>query len=83
MQEIYKLNFNVVDNKIHVYCREVNAGFFYKTSVEREKLVEAERAFIDQRVKKIIELKKKVCDGTDKTFVVINQKVGNVIHTVL
>lgn len=34
----------------------------------------AERVFIDNRVKKIIELKKKLCDGTDKSFVVINQK---------
>lgn len=54
---------------------EVNAGFFYKTAEEREKLVNAERAFITERVKKIIELKKKVCDGTNKGFVVINQKV--------
>lgn len=53
---------------------EVNSGFFYKTAEEREKFVVAERDFIDKRVKKIIELKKKVCDGTDKTFVVVNQK---------
>ncbi|XP_026333193.1 T-complex protein 1 subunit zeta [Hyposmocoma kahamanoa] len=53
---------------------EVNSGFFYKSAEERDKLVAAERDFIDQRVKKIIELKRKVCAGTDKTFVVINQK---------
>lgn len=53
---------------------EVNSGFFYKTAEEREKLVAAEREFIDNRVKKIIELKKKLCDGTNKSFVVINQK---------
>lgn len=53
---------------------EVNSGFFYKTAAEREQLVAAERAFTDEKVKKIIELKKKVCDNTDKTFVVINQK---------
>jgi len=53
---------------------EVNSGFFYKSAVERNKLVEAERAFTDQRVHKIIEFKKKMCDGTDKSFVVINQK---------
>lgn len=34
----------------------------------------AERAFTDEKVKKIIELKKKVCDGTQKGFVLINQK---------
>lgn len=53
---------------------EVNSGFFYKTAEDREKFVLAEREFIDQRVKKIVELKKKLCDGTNKTFVVINQK---------
>lgn len=53
---------------------EVNSGFFYKTAEEREKLVLAEREFIDHRVRKVIELKKKLCDGTDKQFVVINQK---------
>ncbi|VEN59966.1 unnamed protein product [Callosobruchus maculatus] len=53
---------------------EVNSGFFYKTAEEREKLVLAEREFIVQRVQKVIALKKSLCDGTDKTFVVINQK---------
>jgi len=53
---------------------EVNSGFFYKSAEEREKLVVAERKFIEDRVTKIIQLKKKVCDGTDKTFVLINQK---------
>lgn len=55
--------------------REVNSGFFYKSAEEREKLVKAERKFIEDRVKKIIELKKKVCGDSDKGFVVINQKV--------
>lgn len=53
---------------------EVNSGFFYKTAEERERLVKAERAFIDARVEKIIALKKKLCDGNDKSFIVINQK---------
>jgi len=54
---------------------EVNSGFFYKTAEEREKLVAAERAFIDERVKKIIELKKKVCTKENgKNFILINQK---------
>lgn len=53
---------------------EVNSGFFYKTAEEREKFVLAEREFIEERVKKVIELKRKVCEGNDKTFVVINQK---------
>lgn len=59
----------------------MNSGFFYKSAEEREKLVRAERAFITERVHKIIELKKKLCNGkaagdnTPKEFVIVNQKV--------
>merc|ERR1740131_422102 len=54
---------------------EVNSGFFYKSAEEREKLVTAERKFIEDRVQKIIELKKSVCTKENgKSFVVINQK---------
>lgn len=56
----------------------MNAGFFYKSAEEREKLVAAERKFIEQRVLKVIELKKKVCGDSDKSFVLINQKVYNI-----
>lgn len=59
-----------------VHFSEVNSGFFYKTAEEREKLVKAERQFIESRVQKVVDLKKKLCDGTDKSFVVINQKVS-------
>lgn len=52
----------------------MNSGFFYKSAEEREKLVKAERKFIEDRIKKIIELKRKVCGDSDKGFVVINQK---------
>lgn len=53
---------------------EVNSGFFYKSAADREKLVAAERKFVDDRVNKVIELKNKVCNGSNKGFVVINQK---------
>lgn len=54
---------------------EVNSGFFYKSAEERDKLVRAEREFIENRVKKVIELKRQVC-GEDKSkgFVLINQQ---------
>ena len=42
--------------------------------MQREKLVEAERSFVDKRVKQIIEFKKHVCEGNNNGFVVINQK---------
>eukprot|EP00124_Ichthyophonus_hoferi_P004217 Ihof_evm1s439 gene=Ihof_evmTU1s439 len=53
---------------------EVNSGWFYKSAEERDRMVEAERKFIDERVRRIIELKKQVCDDDSKSFVVINQK---------
>lgn len=53
---------------------EVNAGFFYSNAEQREKMVLAERRQVDEKIQKIINLKKKVCDGTDNNFVVINQK---------
>merc|ERR1711953_874538 len=54
---------------------EVNAGFFYSSSEQRDKLVESERKFTDDKVKKIIELKRKVCtEENKKSFVIINQK---------
>uniref|UniRef100_A0A8C9KHY2 Chaperonin containing TCP1 subunit 6B n=1 Tax=Panthera tigris altaica TaxID=74533 RepID=A0A8C9KHY2_PANTA len=40
---------------------EVSSGFFYKSAEEKEKLVKAERKFIEDRVQKIIDLKDKVC----------------------
>lgn len=52
----------------------VNAGFFYKSAEEREKLVAAEREFIDQRVQKVIELKNQVCTDATQTFVLVNQQ---------
>ncbi|XP_071094069.1 T-complex protein 1 subunit zeta-like [Haliotis cracherodii] len=71
VEDAYILTCNV---SLEYEKTEVNSGFFYKSAAEREKLVEAERRFIDDRVRKIIELKNKVCKGNDKGFVVINQK---------
>jgi len=53
---------------------EVISGFFYSNAEERERLATSERRFTDERCQKIIDFKKSVCDGTDKTFVLINQK---------
>jgi len=43
-----------------VWFSEVNSGFFYKNAAEREKLVAAERQFVDERVQQVIALKHKV-----------------------
>jgi T-complex protein 1 subunit zeta len=56
------------------HSSEINSGFFYSSAEQREKLIESERKFVDAKLAKIVEFKKKVCDGTDKGFVIINQK---------
>lgn len=54
---------------------EVNSGFFYSNVDQREKLVASERRFVDEKLKKIIELKNAVCElNSNKNFVIINQK---------
>lgn len=40
---------------------EVGANIMYTSAEQREKLVDSERKFVDERVKQIIELKRKVC----------------------
>lgn len=54
---------------------EVNSGFFYSSAEQREKLVESERKFVDEKLRKIVDLKKEVCcNDTKAGFVIINQK---------
>lgn len=55
---------------------EVHSTFFYSSAEEREKLVASERQFTDDKVRKIIDLKNRVCSGDKKDwgFVVVNQK---------
>jgi len=52
---------------------EVQSGFFYSTAEEREKLVESERKWLDERCRQVVSLKRSVCkDG--ENFVILNQK---------
>ncbi|KNC46342.1 chaperonin containing TCP1 [Thecamonas trahens ATCC 50062] len=53
---------------------ELNSGFFYASPEEREKMVQAERRFVQERVEKIIAFKESVCTDEKSGFVVINQK---------
>ncbi|XP_030637347.1 T-complex protein 1 subunit zeta isoform X3 [Chanos chanos] len=71
VEDAYILTCNV---SLEYEKTEVNSGFFYKSAEERDKLVKAERKFIEERVQKIVELKNKVCTDDSKGFVVINQK---------
>nr|AAM12859.1 chaperonin containing TCP-1 zeta subunit [Physarum polycephalum] len=53
---------------------EVSAETIYKDSEQRSRMVDAEHSSVEERAKKIIELKNQVCDAPNKGFVVINQK---------
>ena len=53
----------------------VQSGFFYGSAEEREKMVNAERTFTEEKVNQIIALKNEMCpEGSGKSFVIINQK---------
>jgi T-complex protein 1 subunit zeta len=51
---------------------EVNSAWYYNTAEQRESQIQAERSVVNKVVDAVIALKKKVCDGTDKKFVVVN-----------
>ncbi|ELW61713.1 T-complex protein 1 subunit zeta-2 [Tupaia chinensis] len=72
--DLFMVEVMEMKHKSETDTKEVNSGFFYKTAEEKEKLVKAERKFIEDRVQKIIDLKEKVCAQSNKGFVVINQK---------
>jgi len=71
LKNCYILTLNV---SLEYEKTEVNSGFFFSTAEQREKLAASERRFTDEKCQKIIEFKRKVCEGTDKNFVIINQK---------
>jgi len=75
-KNVYLLTCNV---SLEYEKSEVNSSFMYSNAAQRQKMVEAERKVVDDKVMKIIELKKKVCDEdpekekNPKSFMVINQ----------
>jgi len=71
MENVYILCLNV---SLEYEKTEVHSGFFWSNAEQREKLIESEREFTDSKVRQIVDLKRKLCDGTDKNFIVINQK---------
>lgn len=52
---------------------EIAAGFFYSNAQEREKMVGSERKFTDEKVKQVIEFKRRVCKEGE-SFAIMNQK---------
>lgn len=57
LEDAYILTANV---SLEYEKSEVNSGFFYSSAEQREKLVAAERAVVDARVQKIVDLKRQV-----------------------
>lgn len=72
VENAYILTLNV---SLEYEKSEINSGFYYSSAAQRDKLVASERRFVDEKLRKIVELKNEVC-GSDpkKSFVVINQK---------
>ena len=52
---------------------EVNSSFMYNSAEQREKMVAAERKWVDDRTQQILDLKNKVCKEGE-SFVILNQK---------
>jgi T-complex protein 1 subunit zeta len=50
---------------------EVHSGFYFSNAEQRNKLIQSERALVDEKVYKICEFKRKVCKNGE-SFVVIN-----------
>eukprot|EP00917_Polyrhabdina_sp_WS-2016_P019479 GHVP01041648.1.p1 GENE.GHVP01041648.1~~GHVP01041648.1.p1 ORF type:complete len:540 (+),score=102.83 GHVP01041648.1:26-1621(+) len=72
LKNCYILTLNV---SLEYEKSEINSTFVFSSAEEKEKMVLAERSFTDNKVKKIIELKQKICDEKNKySFVVLNQK---------
>lgn len=72
VENAYILTLNV---SLEYEKSEINSGFYYSSAEQRDKLVDSERRFVDEKLRKIIELKQDVC-GNDpkKGFVIVNQK---------
>lgn len=72
LQDCFVLILNV---SLEYEKTEVNSGFYYSSAEQREKLVASERKFVDDKLKKIVDLKNEVCGlDSQKGFVIINQK---------
>jgi len=70
---LYNCKVMTLNTSLEYEKTETQSGFYYSSAEEREKLVESERKWLDERCKQIIDFKRSVCkDG--ESFVIINQK---------
>jgi T-complex protein 1 subunit zeta len=71
LENCYILNCNI---SLEYERSEINSSFLYSNSNQREKMIAMEREVVDSKVRKIVNLKRTVCNAVNKSFVVINQK---------
>ncbi|KAF2859602.1 putative t-complex protein 1 zeta subunit [Piedraia hortae CBS 480.64] len=72
LKNAYILTLNV---SLEYEKSEINSGFYYSSAAQRDALVASERRFVDDKLRKIVELKKIVCPpDSNKSFAIINQK---------
>lgn len=71
---LYNVHIMICNISLEYEQSETSAGFVYSTAEEREKLVESERKWLDERCRKIIHFKRSVCKKDDESFCIINQK---------
>jgi T-complex protein 1 subunit zeta len=65
---LYNCKIMTLNTSLEYEKTETQSGFFYSTAQEREKLVESERKWLDERCKLIIDFKRRVCkDGEVRT----------------
>ncbi|OWB57916.1 hypothetical protein B5S28_g3898 [[Candida] boidinii] len=74
-KKVINANILILNVSLEYEKTEVNSGFYYSSAEQREKLVNSERKFIDDKLKKIIDLKNEICgNDPNKNLVIINQK---------
>lgn len=70
LKNVYILTCNV---SLEYEKTEVHSAFYFNNAEQRERLIQSERAMTDNKVAKIIELKRQICKNGEG-FLVVNQK---------
>ena len=72
LKNCYILTLNV---SLEYEKTEVHSSFLYSSAEQRDMLVESERKFTDEKVRKIVDLKNSLCTAENgRNLVVVNQK---------
>lgn len=66
---LYKCHIMTCNVTFEYEKTEVQSGFFYSNAEEREKLVESERKWLDERCRAVIDFKRRVCKDDEVRYV--------------